>query len=386
MQNLGVPSFAAPAALALCFVAACSGVVAEPDEAPAGPLRDGGAPRADAGRGPDASDPGATSKRDASSAGRDSAVPNGGVGAGNYRVEDGLLYDGCGEQVVLRGVNHPTLYVDRAGKAMAQIARTGANAVRLFWFAKNGVAIGEAEASIEAAVEHGMLPMLEMHDSTCKWDLAGIVDYWTSSEAVALIQRHQQHLLVNIANEASPPDGSKFRQGYGDAVKRMRQAGIHVPIVIDGGGCGRNYQMLLDNGPDVLDQDPDHNLIFSAHLYDPMNADQLGALFDRTVDLSLPFIVGELANKQPPGCGASLDYKALLGEAERAQIGWLAWSWGDDNPSTIWNTDCGEFDMTSTFSYDTLQGWGKEVAVTLDSSIQNTSLRPYALTHDDRCD
>lgn len=69
-------------------------------------------------------------------------VPDAGGSPGPTMLTSGLhLYDACGERVVLLGVNHPTLYVDRAGAAMSEIARTGANAVRIFWFATNGVAI-----------------------------------------------------------------------------------------------------------------------------------------------------------------------------------------------------------------------------------------------------
>jgi mannan endo-1,4-beta-mannosidase len=297
-----------------------------------------------------------------------------------------MLYDGCGEQVVLRGVNHPTMYVDPEGKAMAEIARTGANVVRLFWFADHGTRIGQVEQAIDAALAHGLLPMLELHDSTCAWELELVLDYWTSREARALIERHQKHLLINVANEPSPPDGARFEQGYGDAIVRLREAGIHVPLIIDAARCGRDHQGLLDHGPALLAADPDHNLIFSAHLYDPMTASAVSDLFDRTRELELPFIVGELANREPPGCGASLDYASILLEAERTQVGWLAWSWGDEIPWQRWNADCAEFDMTSTFSFDTLQGWGKEVAVTHPASIQRTSVRPYALTHGDRCD
>jgi mannan endo-1,4-beta-mannosidase len=304
----------------------------------------------------------------------------------SYYVEDGLLFDPCGEELVMRGVNHPTLYVDRAGKAMAEIARTGANAVRLFWYAGNGIRIAEAEASINAAVANGLLPMLEMHDSTCKWELEPIIAYWTSAEALALIAKHQKHLLVNIANEASPANAAEFKKGYSSAIMRMRTAGIHVPLVIDGGRCGRDYQMLLDNAAALLEGDPDHNLIFSAHLYDPLSSSQLGGAFDNFRKAKIPFIVGEFANKEPPGCGKPLDYAGLVSEAERAGIGWLAWSWGDDNASTQWNTDCGEFDMTSTFSTDTLLGWGREVAMTHPASIQKTAQRPFAMLNNDSCE
>ena len=92
-----------------------------------------------------------------------------------------------------------------------------------------------------------------------------------------------------------------------------------------------------------------------------------------------PFIVGEFANKSPPGCGAALQYAGLIDQAEKKGVGWLAWSWGDDDPGSAWNTDCDEFDMTSTFAFDSLMGWGKEVAVTHAASIKNTAKRPQSL-------
>lgn len=298
----------------------------------------------------------------------------------SYYVQDGALYDSCGEQVILRGVNHPTLYVDRQGTALPEIAKTGANSVRLFWFATHGVPITDAEPAIAAAIAAQMIPILEMHDSTCEWSLDPIVDYWTSDEALALIKRFERHLIVNIANEASASSSSAFRTTYSAIVATMRDAGIHVPLMIDGSRCGRDHEVLLSQGKALLDADPDHNLIFSAHLYDPMAASELRSVYEAFARAKLPFIVGEFANKSPPGCGAALNYRALIEEAQQHGVGWLAWSWGNDDPAASWNTDCAEFDMTRTFAFDSLEGWGEEVAVSHPASIQNTSARPRSLT------
>lgn len=302
-----------------------------------------------------------------------------------YYTQGGVLHDPCGEPVVLRGINHPTLYVDRSGEALPEIAKTGANSVRLFWYAGNGIAVGEAEPAIAAAIDNQLLPILEMHDSTCEWNLDEIVDYWTSDEAVELITKYQSQLIVNIANEPSAPSDSAFRSKYSEVVRTLRDAGIHVPLMIDGSRCGRDYDVLLSQGPAVLQADPDHNVIFSAHLYDPLSAAELAGVYRSFQDASLTFVVGEFANKSPPGCGAPLDYEALIAEAEKHAIGWLAWSWGDDNPSSDWNTDCGEFDMASTFAFDSLRSWGREVAVTLPDSIMNTAVRPHSLTNAGAC-
>lgn len=314
-------------------------------------------------------------------AGRGGATAGGNAGGARstYYVQDGALYDSCGEQVILRGVNHPTLYVDREGEALSEIAKTGANSVRLFWFATHGIDIGESETAIAKAIDEQMIPILEMHDSTCEWSLDPIVEYWTSDDAVALIKRFEKHLIVNIANEASASSGSAFRSEYSAIVRAMREAGIHVPLMIDGSRCGRDYEVLLSQGKALLDADPDHNLIFSAHLYDPMSSSALGSLYEDFADAKLAFVVGEFANRSPPGCGAALSYGALIEQAEAHGVGWLAWSWGNDDPGSAWNTDCAEFDMTRTFAFDSLEGWGEEVAVSHPASIKNTSKRPASL-------
>jgi mannan endo-1,4-beta-mannosidase len=321
----------------------------------------------------------------AGSGGASSPPPIGTPGT-TWKASEGALYDNCGEKVVLRGINHPTLYIDRKGAALPEIAKTGANAVRLFWYAKMGVKITEAETAIAAAIENGMVPILELHDSTCKWDLDPIVSYWTSAEAVSLIKKYENKLIINIANETSPPNASEFKSKYTDVVKKMRTAGIHTPLMIDGGNCGRDYGILLSQGEALVDADPDRNLIFSAHLYDRMNGAGYGKLFADALAKKLTLVVGEFANKTPPGCGGTLDYAALISEADKNDVGWLAWSWGDDDPSTDWNSDCGEFDMATTFSFDTLRGWGKEVAISLPGSIENTAVRPKSLLNGGSCE
>lgn len=299
-------------------------------------------------------------------------------------VEGRVLRDPCGEAVVLRGVNHPTLYVDRSGRALPEIASTGANAVRLFWAATHGVPIDAAEPAIAAAVDARLWPMLELHDSTGAWNLAPLVAYWTSAEATALIARHEQHLMVNLANEASTNDDDVFERDVIAAIATMRAAGIRVPIVVDGTRYGRNHRVLRARGPRISAADPLHNVVFSVHWYDEDGhgggAADVTAVLDDAVALGLPLIVGEFANRGLPAvgptrCGREAPLHHLLAEAERTGTGWLAWSWGDDDEGTVWNTDCADFDMTRTFAASTLTGWGRLVALDDDASIRNTSKR-----------
>lgn len=267
---------------------------------------------------------------------------------------------------------------------MVEIGRTGANAVRLFWYAGHRVPLSKAEIAIRAAIENRLVPILEMHDSTCGWDLSKIVSYWTSAESVALVKKYQRHLIVNLANEPSPPDGPTMVEGYRKAIKALRRAGIRVPIMIDSPDCGRDYLTLLAHAKEIAAADPRHNIIFSAHLYDPLTPQQISDVFAGYSQARQAFIVGEFANKQP-GCGADLNYAAILSEADKHRVGWLAWSWGDDSADTQWNTDCGDFDMTDTFEYASLRGWGREVAVTLPGSLLRSTTRPWSVEFGGLC-
>jgi mannan endo-1,4-beta-mannosidase len=302
------------------------------------------------------------------------------------RVEGRFLHDRCGERVVLRGVNHPTMYVDRPGRALPEIARTGANVVRLFWAATHGIPIGEVEQAIERALASGLIPILEMHDSTGTWQLEPIVATWTSPPALALIDRYRDRLLINIANEANPPTPDAWVSDYAAIVRRMRAAGIHTPLIVDSGNFGRDHRLVLARGRELVAADPERNLMLSVHLYDPLSETELAAFFARTVELGLPVLVGEFANATPDSC-EPVDYAAIIRQARRFEVGWLAWSWGDDDPRTWWNTDhCPDsFDMTSTFSADTLRTWGKLIVESPDG-LRATARRPRSMIRGGRCE
>jgi mannan endo-1,4-beta-mannosidase len=333
---------------------------------------------------------GATSSGGSSSSGGTS----GGTGLGNgysLSVHGRFLYDACGEKVVLRGVNHMAMYNDRAGNGIPEIAKTGANTVRIFWWAGNGVPITEAEQLISRSVQAGMAPILEMHDATGpgNWGKLGmILDYYTSPEAVALIKKYEKQLIINIANEAGPDwgqDYAGYEAGYHEAIQRLRAAGIRVPLMIDASGWGRDYNVLLQEGQTLVNDDPLHNVLLSWHSYDPLSTTDITKVLEQSVSLNLPFLVGEFANKTPPGCGAPINYQWLISEANRLQIGYIPWSWGADPAGSWVNSDCWEFDMTDTLAYSTLQRWGLEVAVTDPNSIQNTSKRPASFTNGGVC-
>jgi mannan endo-1,4-beta-mannosidase len=309
----------------------------------------------------------------------------GSVAAGEtFKVEGRFLYDRCGTQVLLRGINEMIVWSEgRDGSPeFSEIAKTGANVVRIVW--NNEGSAAELDVAIQNAVQAQLIPIVEHHGATGKLaDVSTVVDYWTQADVVQVLLKHQAHLLVNIANEAGDDKVTQesFEDTYKTAITRIRGVGVKVPLVIDAPSWGQDIDRLQASGPALLAHDPLHNLMFSVHMWwnDPTGA-RVKTELQQSVDQALPLLVGEFAQHAVYLCDQSpFDYQVLLDEAKRLQIGWLAWSWG-----AVPNSDCkgmGPFDMTSNGTFGSWSGsWASDVAVDHAGSIKNTSVRPRSMT------
>lgn len=299
------------------------------------------------------------------------------------QVKGRHLFDPCGEQVIMRGVNEMFIWSDdpTGEKIMPEIAKTGANVVRIVWLTDKENAKGSPEnldKVIQNSIDQKMFPMPELHGATGKWDkISDQVDYWTRPDVVAVLKKHEPYLLLNIANEAGDHTikADRFLEDYKGYISRIRETGLRCPIVIDASGWGQDLNILLETGPALIEHDPLKNILLSVHTWWPANDGSTRRIregIEKIVELDLPVFIGEFA---PMGvaCKRSIDYETILELSENHQIGWLAWSWG-----YVRNGDCHEMDMTTgekRGKFEGLQGWGKEVAVTNPFSISNTSKR-----------
>jgi Carbohydrate binding domain/Cellulase (glycosyl hydrolase family 5)/Divergent InlB B-repeat domain len=290
-----------------------------------------------------------------------------------FRVAGRFLYDKCGEKVILRGINKMTVWTDLNGASFPEIAKTGANTVRIVWITTGD--IEKFDSAISKCRQNKMIPMVELHDATGEWSkLSTCVNWWIKPEVVSVIQKHEEYLLINIANECGQTvTDADFKAGYTDAVTKMRAAGIHVPLIIDAAKYGQDINILQATGPDLITADPDHNILLSVHMWWPVEwgySDQvITDEINQSVKMNLPLIVGEFAHSGV-GCETKINYKHIISECQNNEIGWLAWEWGPGN------SDCTEMDMTTDSKFETLRNWGLEVAVTDPNSIKNTSVIP----------
>jgi mannan endo-1,4-beta-mannosidase len=305
--------------------------------------------------------------------------------AETMRVEGRHLYTAAGERVVLRGVNEMfSISKDPTGSwAMAEIAKTGANAVRIFTLPNFPAA--DLDKAIGNAVAQGMIPIVECHAATGKWErLQDCVAYWTRPDVAGVIRRHRKWVLLNIANEAGAEvSRAAFVTGYRSAIGEIRAAGIDVPLVIDGSGWGQEHRMLLDSWSELNADDPQRKLIVSAHSYwigtEAERKEHYRSIIAKVTGENIPFILGEGPTPSGYDCTPS-PYQWALTELERAEIGWLAWSWG-----LAPNGDCKEanrYDMTrgGVFGHWKSEA-GERIAISHPASIRNTSRRPCSIAN-----
>ncbi len=306
------------------------------------------------------------------------------------------LHDRLDNHVILRGVNKMSVFdgVDPTGTiSFPEIRKTGANSVRIVWKISNAGAptdLNILDALIINAKQNHLIPLIELHDATGDWNgLQGLVDYWIQPAVVNIIQKHQEYLLVNIGNEVGDDQvaNAQFITGYTTAIQSLRTAGIHTPLVIDAADWGKNLALLDATAPILLSADPDQNLLFSVHLYwsisDDADANFIRANLQNSVDLGYPLIVGEFsqfggfAGQGQSMCSPNgeIDYKTIIEECDRHEIGWYTWEWGPGNDFN--DPLCAVMDMTPDRLFANLKpGWAEEVAISSPYSIKNTSVTP----------
>ena len=282
--------------------------------------------------------------------------------------------------MILRGVNEMFVWGDRAGDSLEQIARTGANCVRLVWTLADGTA-SELGALVDRCAALGMLPIPEFHDATGKWDeLETAVSGWQREDYLRAVLERQDHLVVNIANEVGGdvPD-DEFVARYSDAVARLRAAGIRCPLLVDATDWGKDYGQLSRAGGRLLESDPERNLMLSAHLWWPARrrggilaevAREVREALTDSVEKGIPLVVGEFGAAFT-GDGTvreddRIPWETILEECHRLEIGWLAWSWG-----SVPNRPQSDLDMAPGGRLEDLRGWGRQVALDHPLSIRN---------------
>lgn len=291
--------------------------------------------------------------------------------ANGFYVNNGKLYDANGNVFVMRGINMAhNWYKSQTGDSIEGIASTGANTVRVvlsngdIWSRDSLDTINQI---IDLCKANNLIAVLEVHDATGKDDYASldrVVDYWLDMKS-ALIG-NEKYVILNIANEWSGSwDSDNWRDGYVQAVPKLRNAGIQNTIMIDCAGWGQYPQSIFDHGMEVFNTDPDKNIVFSIHMYEYAGGDAATVKrnIDGVINQGLPLVIGEFASYHTNG---DVDEQTILNYCQEKGVGYLGWSWIGNSE------DLAYLDISNAFSGGNYTEWGN-ILINGTNGIAQTS-------------
>jgi mannan endo-1,4-beta-mannosidase len=324
-----------------------------------------------------------------------------------FYTQGRYLYDSLGNKVILRGINLPLLddWNFPQSDKLAELEKTGANAIRIQWYKDYGqpdrpaYSLADLDNILEKCKANQIVPILGLWDLTCNDDTkvlnSQLIPWWVSAPVLAVLKKHQRYLIINLANELGYyhwNDNSeialeKFKNAYKNAITTIRKH-LHVPIMIDAPDCGASIDVLTTIGQELIEYDPDRNLLLSVHAY--WAAYNGVPYIETAIKANLPLVFGEIANKQDEynndrtlHCYYDLDgslqnhapqtnfkYQEFLPMLYEQEIGWLAWSWSNDL--------CPQREMTYNGNFSNLTPYGNDLVNNPVYGLKATAKRSSA--------
>jgi mannan endo-1,4-beta-mannosidase len=279
-----------------------------------------------------------------------------------FHVSGGRLYEGNGNEFVMRGVNHAHTWYPTRTDSFADIKALGANTVRVVLatgdqWAKNDTA--DVANVVSLCKQNRLICVLEAHDTTgygeqgAAVSLAKAADYWLSVREALVGQ--EQYVIVNIGNE---PYGNANTAGWlpdtEAAIQRLRAGGLTHTLMVDAPNWGQDWSFTMrDGAAAVFAADPLRNTMFSIHMYGVYDtAAEIDDYLDHFRAAGLPIVVGEFGNNHTDG---DPDEDEIMAATTSRGIGYLGWSWSGNGGGVEY------LDMASGFDPNALTPWGERI-------------------------
>ncbi|MBB3827314.1 glycoside hydrolase family 5 protein [Xanthomonas arboricola] len=287
------------------------------------------------------------------------------------------LRESNGNALVLRGINLPhAWFADRTDAALAQIAATGANSVRVVLssgYRWNRTPEAEVARIIARCKSLGLIAVLEVHDTTgygedgAAGTLADAANYWTSIRGALVGQ--ENYVIINVGNEpyGNRLSASEWVNGHARAIATLRNAGLTHALMVDAPNWGQDWQFYMrDNAAALLALDSRRNLVFIVHMYEVFGNDATVDAYLRAFQSNrLALVVGEFGADHR---GAQVDEAAIMRRARQYNVGYMGWSWSGNDSSTQ------SLDIVLGWDPTRLSSWGRTLIEGSDG-IRATSRR-----------
>ncbi len=285
-----------------------------------------------------------------------------------FSISGTQLLDGNGQLFVMRGINHAHTWFPNNTGAIADIARTGANTVRVVlsngqtW---NKNASSDVQSIISLCKQNKLICVLEVHDvtgvgdsggnSSNKGTISGAADYWVSLAGV--LKGQEDFVIINVANEptGNGVSSSKWVGDHQDAIRTIRNAGLTHTIMVDAANWGQDWEeIMLNNAAQVASADAQNNTLFSVHMYQVyQDYNKIYSYVTRFLNKNnVPLVVGEFGDNHQ---GDFVDADSIMQIAEDLDVGYMGWSWSGNGSC------CSELDISLNFNANNLSSWGNRL-------------------------
>ncbi len=281
-------------------------------------------------------------------------------GAVGFTVSGSSLRDANGNNFIPVGVNNPHIWFDTdAYNALTNMANKKCNIIRIVW-SRSGSA-SRLDQIITRCEALKMIPLVELHDGTGSTSAAELntnAQWYATNKSVFI--NHQRTVLINIGNEWGDFSriGTPWRDAYKTAITTIRNSGIVTTLVCDGPNWGQDASSALTYGQELLNFDPQHNLLFSVHMYGSWNtSSDINTALANFKSKNLPMVIGEFGwnfNNGNNNLGCRVDHRLLMQYANTHGYGIIAWSTKGNNADNAW------LDLTSDWNTP-ISPWGSDV-------------------------
>jgi len=294
--------------------------------------------------------------------------------AKGFTVNGSVLKDANGNAFIARGVNKPHAWFDtEAYNVLANLAARKTNLVRAVW-SMSGTA-SRLDQILTAIEMQKMVSIVELHDGTGSNSTAvlqNMADYWARSDVAYVLKKHERTIMINIANEWGDHSMTalQWRDAYKQPITTIRNAGLTTTLVIDNPNWGGNPNGALLYGRDLINHDPQHNLLFSVHAYSSFNnSNDIYNMMYNYKSNNLALLIGEFGynyNNGNNNLNSKVDAPLLMQYAQQFGVGYVAWSTAGNDAANAW------LDLMTNWSGTT--SWGNTVFYG-QYGISNTATR-----------
>ncbi len=298
----------------------------------------------------------------------------------DWTVQGSQILDPNGAPFVYRGVNLGTLpAIDSLPFVMADIAATGANAVRIpvtSYFSEERI-----KQYIALCKQHKLVCVLTNVSTYGYGDNVGF-DNWSSvwsswSNLAGVLKGTEDYVIIDVA---SGPTGNSATNNYlgftETGILLLRLAGIKNQLMISGANWGQDWENIMRNNAEYLfAKDSLKNVIFSVHMYEAYNnPSAIRSYLKSYLDRQLPIMISEFGPVRrdrtneylSPYTNTDVDEDAIMQISKELGVGYLGWSWSG------YTTKFTDLNMVTNFDPNQITTWGNKL-VNSENGIKATA-------------